>query len=419
MGWASLKFYTVFFNGLRFFRIKTMKNTPKTAVWTKTNIPHLYRHLNRRYYARIFIGGKEIWKTLKTTLKSVAEERLQEHVTNARQQRASGVRLASGKLTFDDVIALYRANFHRDAELADGTKDFREAGIKRIFTTWPGVGEMNVRKITPSMVREWALRLRAEAVPYTPKGAKRACRNSTGASPTTYNCALDALRQALDLAVEAGHLFTNPARDKSIKRATPKVKRLVLPSRQQFQAIVAAIEGAGYAECKAAAEMVKFLAFTGARRREANNVQWRDIDFTNGRITLRVTKNGQPRDVPMISECRALLETMRQARPDETLDFPVLRVRECRGFLERACANVGAPRIGHHGLRHLFATTAIEAGIDVPTVARIMGHQDGGALAMKIYGHLRDEHAQAAMLKVRFGPAVLPENVVAFDHRAA
>ncbi len=391
-----------------------MKNIKKThkSVWTKTNTPNLYRHVNRRYYSRCFLGGKEIWKSLKTTLKSVAIERLQEHVTNARQQRSTGVKLASGTFTFADVIEMYRSNFQRDAEIAEGTKNFREAGIKRVFKTWPGVGELNVRKITTPMVREWALKMRADSTPYVPKGAKSPCRNSTGASPTTFNCALDAIRQALDLAVEVGHLFANPARDPSIKRATPKVKRLMLPSRSQFQDIVKAIETAGYQECIAAGEMVKFLAYTGARQTEANNVQWRDIDAINGRITLRVTKNGQPRDIPMIPECRTLLEAMRLARNAETPDTAVLRVKECRGFLQKACKMVGAPRIGHHGLRHLFATTAIESGIDIPTVAKIMGHQDGGALAMKVYGHLRDDHAQAAMLRIRFGPVPVLDEVV-------
>ena len=394
-----------------------MKSTPK-SVWTKTNVPNLYRHLNQRYYARIFLGGKEIWKSLKTTLKSVAVERLQEPVANARQQRASGVRLASGSLTFGDVLALYRQNFQRDAELAQGTKNFREAGVKRVLKSWQGVGDLNVRKITVPMVREWALKLRSDATPYVPHGARRACRNSTGVSATTFNCALDAFRQALDLAVEAGHLFTNPARDKSIKRATPKTKRLVLPSRQQFLAIVSAIEGAGVAECRAAAEMVRFLAYTGARQTEANHVQWLDCDFQAGRVTFRVTKNGQPRDVPMIPECRALLEDMRQSRGTEAPSTALLRVKECRGFLERACAKAGAPRIGHHGLRHLFATTAIESGIDIPTVAKIMGHKDGGALAMKVYGHLRDEHAQAAMQRICFGD-ITPVNVVPFVQRVA
>lgn len=371
-------------------------------LWTKMNGTNLYRHRNGRYYARVFVSGKEIWKSLKTTTKSTAEERLEEHVRNARKQRATGFKTADGKLSFSDVVAIYRQNFQRDAELADNTKNFREAGVKLVLKTWPGIGTVNVRKITVPMVRDWALNMRAKAQPYVPIRAKRACRNSTGASPTTFNCALDALRHTLDIAVEAGHLFINPARDKSIKRATPQEKRLELPSREQFQAIVGAIENAGTGDCKAAAEMVRFLAYTGARKNEANNVLWRDVDFVNGRVTLRVTKNGDTRDIPMIPECRTLLETMRASRPDEAAEKAVLRVKACLGFLETACKQVGVVRMGHHSLRHLFATTAIEAGIDIPTVAKIMGHKDGGALAMKVYGHLRDEHAQAAMQKISF-----------------
>ena len=370
--------------------------------WTTTNVKNLYQHKNGRFYARVAAGGKSIWTSLKTNRKSIAEERLEEYVSNARRQRATGVKTANGKLTFGDAVALYRKNFQLDPELAGNTKSFRAAGVKLVFKTWPGVGALSVRKMTVPMVRDWALKMRAETKPYVPKRAKRACRNSTGASPTTFNCALDAVRLTLDIAVEAGHLFTNPARDKSIKRAAPKQKRLQLPTRDQFQEIVTAIDNAGTGDCKAAAEMARFLAYTGARKNEANNVLWRDVDFDIGRVTLRVTKNGEPRDVPMIPECRALLETMWEKRTDESPDKPVLRVKAALGFLETACKQVGAPRMGHHSLRHLFATTAIEAGIDIPTVAKIMGHKDGGALAMKVYGHLRDEHAQAAMQKISF-----------------
>jgi hypothetical protein len=40
--------------------------------------------------------------------------------------------------------------------------------------------------------------------------------------------------------------------------------------------------------------------------------------------------------------------------------------------------------------------------VDIPTVSRWLGHKDGGALAMKVYGHLRNEHSLAAAKKVTF-----------------
>jgi integrase len=75
---------------------------------------------------------------------------------------------------------------------------------------------------------------------------------------------------------------------------------------------------------------------------------------------------------------------------------------ECEKSLTNACKKVGASRITHHDLRHLFATLCIESGVDIPTVSRWLGHKDGGALAMKVYGHLRDQHSVAMAQRVTF-----------------
>jgi hypothetical protein len=50
-------------------------------------------------------------------------------------------------------------------------------------------------------------------------------------------------------------------------------------------------------------------------------------------------------------------------------------------------------------------TRCVESGIDIPTVARWLGHSDGGMLALKIYGHLRREHSQSMAARVTFGTA--------------
>ena len=77
-------------------------------------------------------------------------------------------------------------------------------------------------------------------------------------------------------------------------------------------------------------------------------------------------------------------------------------VRECQKSMDRAAKVVGMPRITHHDLRHLFATRCIESGVDIPTVSRWLGHKDGGALAMRVYGHLRDSHSLKMAQKVTF-----------------
>jgi hypothetical protein len=47
--------------------------------------------------------------------------------------------------------------------------------------------------------------------------------------------------------------------------------------------------------------------------------------------------------------------------------------------------------------------------VDIPTVSRWLGHKDGGALAMKRYGHLRQEHSFAMIKRVNFDK---PTNIV-------
>jgi len=122
---------------------------------------------------------------------------------------------------------------------------------------------------------------------------------------------------------------------------------------------------------------------------------------------VTATKNSETREVPMIPDMSQLLQRLRSERVDETLDTPVMRVRECQKAMNRAAKVIGMHRVTHHDLRHLFATRCIESGVDIPTVSRWLGHKDGGALAMKVYGHLRDQHSVEMAQKVTFSS--LPE----------
>ena len=156
--------------------------------------------------------------------------------------------------------------------------------------------------------------------------------------------------------------------------------------------------------------MVQFLAFGGFRITEAKYITWADCDFVRGKITVRGEpetglkgrRSGESREVPMIPDMRQLLERMKSERTDEPKTAAVMRVRECQRAMDRAAKVVGIARLTHHDLRHLFATRCIESGVDIPTVSRWLGHRDGGALAMKVYGHLRDQHSAAMANLVRF-----------------
>ena len=213
------------------------------------------------------------------------------------------------------------------------------------------------------------------------------------------------LRAVFKIANESGALHRNPA--EGIKRAKIRSKRLTLPDGSQFELFVKEIENANGRDSRKCAELVRFLAYGGFRISEARNITWADCDFEKGEIVVRGdletgTKNWSIRRVPMIPEMRAMLERLRAERADEAASNPVMRVRECIQAMKRAAKVVGMSQITHHDLRHLFATLCIESGVDIPTVSRWLGHKDGGALAMRVYGHLRDQHSVNMAQRVSF-----------------
>lgn len=189
-----------------------------------------------------------------------------------------------------------------------------------------------------------------------------------------------------------------------------KAKELVLPSSEQFRQLVESVRtGGGYPNrfSQACANLILFLAFGGFRKNEAENISWADIDLEKGFITVRGdsetgTKNNEVRRVPILPDMRVLLEKLQAERPDRKPVDRVMEVGECEKSLTRACKEIGNKRITHHDLRHLFATRSIESGVPIQTVAHWLGHKDGGVLAMKTYGHLRDDFSKEAALKVKF-----------------
>ena len=79
--------------------------------------------------------------------------------------------------------------------------------------------------------------------------------------------------------------------------------------------------------------------------------------------------------------------------------------------------------VGFHDLRHYFASMAVMSGIDFKTIAEWLGHQDGGMLVGKVYGHLLPEHRQRMADRLMFYPAVVKFSNIAshegpFSNRA-
>ena len=82
-----------FFHGLR-YADQTVK---KNGTWTRTRLKNLLRHKSGRYYARAFVGGKEVWQRLGTSYFSVAEVNMAKFLEKHRSVRRRGATIASAK----------------------------------------------------------------------------------------------------------------------------------------------------------------------------------------------------------------------------------------------------------------------------------------------------------------------------------
>jgi len=335
------------------------------------------------YFARMKVGGKFIRRSLKTDRITVAKQRLADMEKEERSKVGKRRNVALGIASFGDVLAVWQDRVRSNHKTRPRTKEYWQACAERLLRSWPGLDAMDVRKITEDDCRSWASRFAAQY------------------SPQAVNNTLSALRQVLEIARDSGAIYANPA-DKVDRVKIPKTE-LDLPSVERFKELVQAIESSGVNHCRRAARLVEFLAYGGFRISEAASVLWRDVDMERGTIRVRPGKNGEGRIVPIIPAMRGLLERIRPAEPD--MDTRVMPTREARRHVANACAKLGIPHLRHHDFRHLFATSCIEAGVDIPTVSRWLGHKDGGALAMRVYGHPRDKHHQDMAAKVDFGGA--------------
>ena len=81
-------------------------------------------------------------------------------------------------------------------------------------------------------------------------------------------------------------------------------------------------------------------------------------------------------------------------KEDSPLDPAAVR-KKLSAVLKRA----GCPAIRFHDLRHTFATSALEHGMDVKTLSTVIGHVSS-ATTLNVYAHVTDEMRQKAADKI-------------------
>jgi integrase len=168
---------------------------------------------------------------------------------------------------------------------------------------------------------------------------------------------------------------------------------------------------------RALADLTVLAIQTGMRKGELLNLRWPEVDFATGTIWVREAKSGEGRRLPINSAARAILTRLRVARRERLSERVVSRNAGAAyviaapegGYLHNfnrywyaALKRVGIENLHFHDLRHTFATRYMEAGGDLFTLQKLLGHKT--AAMVQRYAHLSDAHLKAEVERVAAWP---------------
>jgi integrase len=151
-----------------------------------------------------------------------------------------------------------------------------------------------------------------------------------------------------------------------------------------------------------AANVIRLILLTGARRGEALNARWEQFDLDRG-VWVKpaaTTKQRRMHRTPLSRTAVALLATIRAGAPQHCPwvfpgDAPGKPLQEVRGLWAAVTAEAGLTDVRIHDLRHTFASLLVSGGMSLPMIGRLLGHTQ--VQTTQRYAHLADDPLRAGL----------------------
>ena len=204
------------------------------------------------------------------------------------------------------------------------------------------------------------------------------------------------LSKMFNLAIRWGWRSDNPAT--GIER-NPEPKRDRYLSGTELTALTKALSSHSD---KQAADIIRLLLLTGARRGEVLAAKWEQFDLENGVWTKpgATTKQKTLHRVPLSAAARQLLSNLHKSAASEFV-FPGRsgghRV-EIKVDWAALCKAAGIANARVHDLRHTYASLLASAGQSLPVIGALLGHTQSQTTHR--YSHLLDDPLRAATERV-------------------
>jgi integrase len=214
---------------------------------------------------------------------------------------------------------------------------------------------------------------------------------------TRANRVVGLLSAMLTMAVRWEYVERNVARGLGVRN--PEASR-----RRYLSAAEVARLSAALAECASrdAADAVRLLLLTGARKTEVAAMRWAEVDLAAGTWSRPADrlKQRRPHDVPLGAAALEILARRRAAAATEYV-FPAPRREghlDIRATWAAVRGTAGLDDVRLHDLRHSFASILVSSGASLPLIGALLGHSNPTTTSR--YAHLFLDPQRAAVEKV-------------------
>jgi integrase len=158
-----------------------------------------------------------------------------------------------------------------------------------------------------------------------------------------------------------------------------------------------------------AANAIRLLLLTGARRGEVLSARWADIDLGAGLWSKppSSTKQKEHHEVPLSAPARQLLSEIREALLGKHRQLPEFvfpgggdsgHLVEIKRVWRNVCKAAGISGLRIHDLRHSYASELVSGGASLPLIGALLGH--ASPQTTKRYSHLYRDPLRAATERV-------------------
>lgn len=334
---------------------------------------NLYRR-GKTWYARFWLNGEEIRRSLRTTSRAAAVKKRDELEREIQHVRTHG----ESRRTWKEAVIGWAA---------DAPAQIKPNVVKRYLVSLRQVDSVLGEKFVDEIGRTLIAKI----------AGRRDITNATRRRDLT------AVSSVLRWCVAQNWIESNPARDYDRSVIRERRDPIVLPAAADIEAVIAAAPGN-------LGRLARLALLTGMRQNEIVTLEWSQIDLRRAAINLTKTKTDRPRSVPLTLEATGTItgtarhiaspfvfwvQEGEEIGPQNNVSG---RFAELVQRVERAAKKAGRSfrPFRFHDLRHLFAVDYLRRGAgSVYALQKILGHRS--IATTEIYlDHLTPDEADRA-----------------------